>query len=176
MTIDVDTISVVDDAFGNDTSVDTKCLAGDTFGNDAGFIRVRKRKLKGGHPDLRTWRLREGRAAIASTSFDLVRAVRVNGKPRHKFVLGLGSLKSYERGSIVWFWVRVVWRLTKHGFDADQRRRLAAEMVRKGARLPMADECRAYSEGWQGRYEAEVDEIASWIKAAGATADKGPSR
>jgi hypothetical protein len=35
--------------------VDTKSLTGETFGNDAiGFIRVRKRKLKGGQPSIRS--------------------------------------------------------------------------------------------------------------------------
>src|SRR5689334_23274998 len=80
---DVDTKPVVNETFGNDggesTSVDTKPCAGATFGND-GFIRVRRRKIKGGHPDMRAYRLRRGLAATTSASFDLVRAVRVNGK------------------------------------------------------------------------------------------------
>jgi uncharacterized coiled-coil protein SlyX len=39
---------------------------------------------------------REGAMATASASFDIVRAVRVGGKPRHVFVLGLGSQKDVE--------------------------------------------------------------------------------
>jgi hypothetical protein len=140
------------------------------LGNDAGFIRVRKRKLKGGHPDWRAYRARQGSLATTSMSFDLVRAVRVNGKPRHEFILSLGSLKDYERHGVVWFWIDVVRRLTRHGLDADQRKRLAAEMVRKGARLPTADACNQYDRNWrdwlphnQTQYHIPVDEIRTWL-------------
>jgi len=72
----------------------TKCRDVQTFGNyGLGFVRVRKRKLKGGHADWRDYRESRGLLATASASFDLVRAVRANGKPRHKFVFGLGSVK-----------------------------------------------------------------------------------
>src|SRR5262245_29783500 len=88
----VDTKPTDSGIFGND-AVDTKGRAIATFGNDAtiGFIRTRKRKIKGGHPDWREYRALNGKLATTSISFDLVRAVRVNGKPRHEFVLGFGS-------------------------------------------------------------------------------------
>jgi hypothetical protein len=57
------------------------------FGNDnVGFIRVRRRSLTP------YWE----HSATASASYDIVRAVRIDGKPRHVFVLGLGSLKDVE--------------------------------------------------------------------------------
>jgi hypothetical protein len=40
-----------------------------------------------------------------------MRAVRINGQPRHKFVLGLGSQKDYERRGTVNFWVRAMRRI-----------------------------------------------------------------
>src|SRR5262245_33360533 len=65
---------------GNDTAVVTKSLSGSIIGNDtAMFVRVRKRQL-----------LKFG----ASASYEIVRGVRVNGKPTQKFLLGLGSLKT----------------------------------------------------------------------------------
>jgi len=57
-----------------------------------GFIRVRKRRLQDS-----IWR----RCARYSMSFDLVRAERINGQPRHKFVLGLGSQQSPPR-----YWIK----------------------------------------------------------------------
>jgi hypothetical protein len=159
----VDTKHLDDKTFGND-SVDTKPPAEGTFGNDGvGFIRVRKRKIKGGHAEWREYRARNGTLATTSTSYDLVRAVRVNGKPRHKFVLGLGSLKDYERDSdVVWFWVRALRRMIRHGLDENQRQRLAAEMARKGARLPTTLECEQYDQGWCGRFRVYTDEIKRW--------------
>jgi hypothetical protein len=119
-------------------SVDTKHSAGAIFGNDAlGFIRVRKRKLKGGHADWRAARAAQGILATTSMSFDLVRAERVNGKPRHVFVLGLGSQKDVEREyKLVQFWPFAVYRMMRHGLTEPQRERLIVEMLRKGARLP----------------------------------------
>ena len=92
-------------AFGND-DVDTKCPDSGTIGNDTiGFIRVRKRKIKGGHAEWRDYHAANGTLAETSASFDLVRAVRVNGKPRHEFVLGLGSQKNVLWASkLAWFW------------------------------------------------------------------------
>ena len=122
----VDTKSKYVLTFGNDALVDTEpCVA---FGNDAiGFIRVRRRKLKAGPPG--TWRA----AATTSLSFDLVRAVRVNGQPRHKFVLGLGSQKNIERNLDRW-WACAIGRMTRHGLTELQQQRLIDEMIRKGAR------------------------------------------
>ena len=41
-------------------------------------------------------------------SFDLVPAVRVNGKPRQKFVLELGSLKDERERHLMRFWVNAL--------------------------------------------------------------------
>jgi hypothetical protein len=62
------------------------------------FIRVRKRRLKGmASGNIKHGLYLWGRApASCSTSFDLVRAVRINGNPRHVFVLGLGSQKNTD--------------------------------------------------------------------------------
>jgi hypothetical protein len=145
-------------------AVDTKYHVDDAFGNDAaGFIRVRKRKLNGGGPDrLPIYRKR----ALESVSFDLVRAVRVNGKPRHKFVLGLGSLKDERERDLMQFWVHAIGRMCRHGLKPAQRRRLADEMIRKGAPLPTAKQCNEFRDGWRGeRCQAQVDEITAWLAA-----------
>jgi hypothetical protein len=128
--------------FGNDgENVDTKVTAGGRFGNySLGFIRIRKRKLKGG---------RHGWRAKASSSFDLVRAVRVDDKPRHRFVLGLGSQKEYEHyysdhyysDALLRFWAFAISGMKRHGLTDAQRHHVLAEMVRKGARLPTLAEC-----------------------------------
>ena len=68
-----------------------------------GFIRVRKRKLS---PPRTYWE-----RPTASASYDIVRAVRVNGQPTHKFVLGLGSQPDNERAN-VWFWTDAIRRMT----------------------------------------------------------------
>jgi hypothetical protein len=144
----------------NANPVDTKRRTRVEFGNDAvGFIRVRKRKLKGGST--------YSRQALASASYDLVRAVRVNGKPRHQFVLGLGSQKEEtdRRARAPWFWFDALDRMTRHGLTAPQRQRLVAEMVRKGARLPTIEQCQGYA-GWGGRIEAALPELISIIEAA----------
>ena len=66
------------------------------LGKNQGYIRVR-------------WRTSLRPGGIGSASYDLVRAVQIDGKPRHKYVLGLGSLKDErpERGkhSLTDFWV-----------------------------------------------------------------------
>jgi hypothetical protein len=147
-------------SFGND-SVDTKSGIRARFGNDnLGIVRVRKRKLKGGSPDWRDYRARNGTLATTSASYDLVRAARVNGKPRHEFVLGLGSLKDHERdGQLVWFWVSVVRGMVRHGLAEHQRWRLLAEIVRKGARLPTIAQCGIPARIWP----AETDEFVRWL-------------
>jgi hypothetical protein len=84
--------------------------------------------------------------------------VRINGQPRHKFVLGLGSQKDYERRGTVNFWVRVMRRIARYGLTEQQRRRLATEMVRKGARLPTVAERR--ESHWPERDAATSEEVA----------------
>jgi hypothetical protein len=161
----VDTKSDASFPFGNDGGVDTKVSVDAHIGNDGiGFIRVRKRKLKGGHRDWRDYRAKNGELVSMSASYDLVRAVRVNGKPRHQFVIGLGSLKDYERDSALgWFWARAIWRMTKHGLAEDQRQRLSAEMVRKGARLPTIAQCEEHARNWPNNQGA-IDEIVRWLQ------------
>jgi hypothetical protein len=164
----VDTKTEANFAFGND-GVDTKSCACASFGNDGtiGFIRVRKRALKGGggDPEYRAYLLRTGKTHTASMSFDLVRAVRVNGKPRHQFVLGLGSQKDREHYSLFWFWYYAIGRMERHGLTEPQRQRLIGEMIRKGARVPTIEEC----QGWtQGRPRAETC-IAELMRCVAAT-------
>ena len=63
------------------------------------------------------------------TLSDLVRAVWIDGKPRHKFALGLGSLKderpSRGKHSLPVFWIKAVTRMKRYGFDEAERRRIA---------------------------------------------------
>ena len=158
--------------FGNDAShVDTKHPAVVTFGNDTigGFIRVRKRKLKGGHPDMRAYRAATGgRLATVSMSFDLVRAVRVNGKPRHEFVLGLGSQKDVERykDADVTFWVHALESMQRHGFNEDQCRYLFGELIRRGARLPTAEQCQ--DSEWAKRSPKRINELLAFVQEVAA--------
>jgi hypothetical protein len=135
---------------GPDT-VDTKSRQLATIGNDGvGFIRVRKRKLRG-----RASRVVANpppRRVSASASFDLVHAVRINGKPRHVFVLGLGSQQAdHNDGAVCWFWAYAIRRMIEHGLTEDQRARLIAEMVRKGARLPEISEYESFVREAAGR-------------------------
>jgi hypothetical protein len=154
----VDTKSCSCAHFGNDGNVDTKHHAGATFGNDAGvgFIRVRKRKLK--------------TLATSSASFDLVRAVRVGGRPRHEFVLGFGSQKDSDRDhDLCRFWKRAIHRMVKRGLAEDRRSRLIAEMVRKGARLPTIPTCEEHVRFWPGWNQSAIEEIMAWLRDAEAT-------
>lgn len=162
----VDTKLRSNTTFGNDsTAVDTKGRAGETFGNDTvGFVRVRKRQIKGGHPDMRDYRANNGTLATTSASFDLVRAVRVDGKPRHQFVLGLGSQKDVERNGYGWFWSRAIHRMTKHGLTESQRQHLIAEMVRKGARPPTIAHGQAHASNWPN-HRIAMDEILAWLQS-----------
>src|SRR6516165_10219869 len=173
--------------------VDTKPHQVRTFGNDGsaaaevvtktgqcypfdnyGFIRVRKRRLKAGDPNARTWRRY---LSLTSQSFDLVKAVRIDGKPRHKFVLGLGSQQQKADdgrpvSNLCWFWVRAVWRMIRHGLTPEQRRRLIAEMARKGARLPTTAECEKHrSSSWPGA--AAIAEIVPVIADAAPPKESG---
>ena len=120
-----------------------------------GFIRVHKRKLKPINP----WQARK------SASFDLVRAVRVNGKPRHLFVLGLGSQKDNATGRIAAYMLLLaIGRMQRHGLNELHRRALLAELIRKGARRPTVAEC----EDWRlnDSWAPYVDELAGWLRSA----------
>jgi hypothetical protein len=162
---DVDTKGRDGATFGNDghARVDTKGLHAQTFGNDSiGFIRVRKRKLKGGHRDWRAYRAHQGILATTSRSFDLVRAVRVDGKPRHEFILGLGSQKDFDRKSADgWFWARALSGMAQYGLDEHQRTHLINELVRKGARVPTPAECEEHARDWP-RTQAKMAELGRW--------------
>jgi hypothetical protein len=143
---DVDTKSDPRDAFGNDGEIELN------FGNDTpGFVRVRKRSCS-------------SHGATASWSFDVVRAFRVNGKPRHKFMLGLGSQRRIVTDVEYWgdggselirFWMRAIGRMRRHGITEERRRSLVAEMVRKGAHWPTTSQCREFLRVWP-QYQAEV--------------------
>ena len=164
----VDTKCRVGATFGNDGHVDTKSLVVGIFGNDGiGFIRVRRRKLKGGQPSVRALPSLYGERARGSVSFDLVKAVRVDGKPRHKFVLGLGSQKDGATGRVAAHMLLLaIGRMKRHGLNVAQRRALLTELIRKGARRPTIAEC----EGWNmnSTWTAYVDELAAWLSGADA--------
>jgi hypothetical protein len=141
--------------FGNDDSVDTKCHAGVTFGNYSGFIRVRKRKLGYNH-----------RGNATSASYDLVRAIRVNGVPRHKFIVGLGSFKhgGEPYRHIGWFWSNVFDKMHHAGISIKRQHELADEMVRKGAPLITATEYQYFVEGWPYmKNKKTAPAIVAWI-------------
>jgi hypothetical protein len=95
-----------------------------------------------------------------------VRAERVNGKPRHKFVLGLGSLKEpvEHEHDVIRFWVHAFYRMKRHGLDEHQRHHIANQMARKGAPLPTAEQCKNRFEGWQDDRD-QVREIMRWLPA-----------
>ena len=159
--------SRVNATFGNDGGVVTKVTTVKSFGNyRLGFLRTRKRHLKGGAAEWREYRARNGALVTSSTSFDLVRATRIDGKPRHQFVLGLGSLKDKVKDhELAWFWLRALWRMKRHGLDPEQRHALAKEMIRKGATLPTSDKWRD-SFGEERRVKEEFPEILGWIMGA----------
>lgn len=180
------TESVVSNCLGNETvgndatTVDTKSGARSSFGNYTprqwpqlgncpAFVRVRKRALKGGHPYWREYRRRQGTLNTGSMSFDLVQAVRINGKPRQKFLLGLGSIKArYEREyELVHFWLAVVSHLTRSGIDSDRRRLIIKQMVMKGARLPSAAACEGHHPfSWQSDAADEFRAMLSKLSEA----------
>jgi hypothetical protein len=88
-------------------------------------------------------KVRDKDAPTQSFSYDLVRAVRINGKPCHKFVLGFGSPVSRWSKSTIGFWTRVLARTEKHGFTKDQQFQIADQLRRKGIPLPSVKECKA---------------------------------
>jgi hypothetical protein len=91
-----------------------------------GQIRRRKRSLY-------------GKGATASTSYELVRRESAADE-RHKRMFSLGSLKEpiQHESDLLRFWQTAFFRMRRHGLDAHQRRHVASEMVRKGARPPTA--------------------------------------
>jgi hypothetical protein len=127
-----------------------------------GFIRVRKRVLKGGHPMHRY-------GPTASMSFDIVRAVRIDGEPRHEFVLGLGSQQSPPArwSNTVYFWRGAISRMAEYGIPKAERSRLIADMIRKGARLPTPEEYAREREDAKryGRRERDNSMLAELPKA-----------
>jgi hypothetical protein len=110
-----------------------------------------------------------GKRARASMSFDLVKAVRVDGKPRNKFVLGLGSQKDGVTGRIAAHLLLIaISRMKRHGLNETQRRLLLSEMIRKGARRPTITEV----EGWlpdqvwmRANWTPLVDELTAWLRS-----------
>jgi hypothetical protein len=114
--------------------------------------------------------------ATSATSFDLVRAVRVNGKPRHEFLLGLGSQKDYEDDAkVVPFWATAISQMAWHKIADHQRSRLIADMVRKGARLPTPEQCTRHLE-CEPEDQPWVEELTRWLStpiAQPCTADTG---
>jgi hypothetical protein len=134
--------------FGNDANVDTKYLFAQTFGNDTSFfVRVRRRKLKG-----RNRRFHSKPLVSESASYDLVRAVRVDGKPRQKFILGLGSLKTPipDGWSLAQFWRRALRKMRHRGLSEQQRRRVIAAMIRKGVPKLSKAQCKKFAAGSAG--------------------------
>jgi hypothetical protein len=100
-----------------------------------GFIRVRKRKTKDSHD---------------VASFDIVRAVRLRGQPRHKFVLGLGTVR--HRSGDIRFWMNALERMAKHGLSQSQRKHFIQAITRKGVQLPTRKDCRDYQRWSKNAY------------------------
>ena len=134
---------LVEQVMKTPSDMDTKKRRCAILGNDAtGFVRVSHRRLK----------------RTTSASFDLVRAFRINGKPRHEFVLGLGSQKDNDPSGASWFWLCAIHRMKWHGLSEPQRHRLIAEMVRKGAQLPDERDKSAW------RDEPELKEVLGSVR------------
>jgi hypothetical protein len=75
-----------------------------------------------------------------AASYDIVRAVRINGTPRHEFVLGLGTLYC-DRDRDVSFWMEAVHRMTERGLTKAERKHFMHLCTLKGAPLPTREEC-----------------------------------
>jgi hypothetical protein len=112
-----------------------------------GFIRVRKRKLK---PKYRWSKGKDkwgchykiwDKSAQTAVSYDLVRAVRISGQPRHKFVLGFGSPVSRWYNSVEPFWARAFASMARHGLSKAQQFEIAEKLRRKRIPLPSVNEC-----------------------------------
>jgi hypothetical protein len=91
-----------------------------------GHLRVHKRAL---------W----GKGATTSTTYELVRPAATADQSWHKRMFSLGSLKEPVRHEIdiERFWLMAFSRMKRHGLDEHQRRHVASEMVRRGARQPI---------------------------------------
>ena len=153
-----------------------------------GFIRVRRRKLK---PKYEWYTPSRGMyagisrkreipdSATESVSYDLVHAVRINGQPRHKFVLGFGSPASASkyvgpRRGITLFWMHSFERMGEHGFSKEQRFHIAEMLAGKGIPLPTVNECqrektkysqwRSANPGWGTDREAQYDEVIAFVR------------
>ena len=61
-------------------------------------------------------------------SYDLVRAARINGKPRHKFILGFGSLTNQDLRFTAYFWAQSFYRMARHGFTKEQCFQIAEKL------------------------------------------------
>ena len=102
-----------------------------------------------------------------SLTFELVRAVRIDGKPRQQFLLSLGSLR-YQRGSkLVWFWVHAIILMRRGGLDLHQRRNLGDQIHRKGAPLPTAAECDEFDDAARRLHcEGPLEELRALTSAS----------
>lgn len=147
-------------------AVVSKSVVSAEFGNDAGamFVRVRRRALKS------VYRQRDGTLIKAtSASYDVVRAVRINGKPRQKFLFGLGSLKQpSNQGDFMSFWVHAVGRMKRHGLDDERCRCLIDGMLRKSARKPTAQECADFAEAFGDWQKDAITDLSMLLGYAGA--------
>jgi len=133
-----------------------------------GFVRVRKR--------------------TSSASFDLVKAVGVDGKPRHEFVFTFGSQKNADRSQaptlrqreieesdLCRFWlgdcflVGAFRRMIRHGLTRAQRQRLIAELIRKGARVPPVAAMQEHGQRWPWMIEV-VNEFLTCLEVVLAEA------
>jgi len=134
----------------------------------SGFIRVRKRKLYGRAHWVVSRRSKTGyvkrydRAVpLPAASYDIVRAVRLNGKPTHKFVLTLGTLRQYSQTErTIEFWTGAVRRMAQHGLSKEQRKHFVLACVRKGAQLPTLADCKDFrASGWEKAHLREIKSL-----------------
>jgi hypothetical protein len=89
-----------------------------------GYLSTRKRSLR-------------GNGSTASTTYDLLLFEVTADKRRHRRKFSLGTLKeSPHEADIIRFWGTAFFRMKLYGLDEHQRRHVASEMVRKGARPP----------------------------------------
>lgn len=158
-------------AFGNDEleTVKSKAAAFDVvskgaarrpFGNDvAVFVRVRKRKLKmkwvhGRRRNICYRCKRFDNLPTVSASYDVVRAVRINGKPRQKFIAGLGSLQTpISTWGLLWFWRDALAKIQI--FSERQRSSIFAGLIRKGVGTVTKADCQEFVEHYKNWMKLE---------------------
>jgi len=76
-------------------------------------------------------------------------------------------VKSYgaaikHESDIMRFWETAFFRMKRNGLDQHQRRHVASEMVRRGARPPTGTQCVGFADGqWPGA----VPDIKHWLAA-----------